>query len=199
MLMINTVVKKIKYIFILSVFLQACSLSRSSEEVDESDAVGQSYSKTIGNYTFKATPCNSNKLIAINYKDKLEAMSKSAVDSVIKEYNNYLCFIFEINIEGFDGDIVDYDEPNNEIDYTKKLNYYLFSMQNDFNIKDDKGKSSACIIYYFERLNELTRSNKFIVGFNNSVDNNFTFQYSPSLLKCGDINFNINKNHLALN
>lgn len=189
---------KIKYFFLLIVFLQACSLSRSSEETDESNG-GETYTKKIGMYSFKLTSCNANKLIAINYKNSLDTMSKSAADSIKKEYNNYMCFVLEINIDGFEGDIVDYDEPGIEIDYNKKLNYYLFNMQNDLMIKDDKGRSSACVIYYYERLNQLARSNKFIVGFNNTVEDNFTFQYTPSILKCGNINFNINKNHLALN
>ncbi|MDX2172815.1 MAG: hypothetical protein SFY56_06825 [Bacteroidota bacterium] len=182
------------YIIVVVILFQSCSLKKANKE--EYEYTGTSYSKNIGKYSFKLTPFDSKKLIALNYKDELERISNAEKDSIQKEYDNYLCFVLEITIDGYTGDIVDFEEQNMESDYNKRLNYFLTEMQNDLILKDSKGIDTPCNIYYFQRLSELAKTNKFIVGFSKPSSNEITFQYKNSLLKCGTINFSFNKNNI---
>ena len=174
-------------------------VSCSKDSPNDSTDSNNFYSKQIGIYTFISKPFNAEKLIKLNYKESFEKLSAETKDSIIKEYNNYMCFLFEIKIDGFTGDIVEYDEPKKESDYNKKLSYYLFEMQKDFSLKDSKGLETPCTIYYFERLSEIAKTNKFIVGFNKVNSDGITFEYNNQIINCGNIKFNIRSNQLALN
>lgn len=157
------------------------------------------YQKKIKQYTFILKPYNAEKLIAVNYRSDIDKYTKPQQDSIIKEYNDYLCFVLEVKIDGFTGDISQYEEPGKNSDVEKKSNYYLFEMQNNLKLKDDAGNETPCNIYYYERLSELARSNRFIIGFKKPKTENIRLEYDNPYFGCGKINFSINKQHLALN
>lgn len=193
-------VKKVsKYLFMMLIFISACSTNKSSNDSLDFIEDENLYMKNIKQYTFKLKPYNSGRLININYKEDINKLSKPQQDSIIKEYNDYLCFVFEIDIADFKGDISEYEEQGKDYDYNQKVNYYLFEMQNSFKLKDNNGVETPCVIYYFERLNEIAKTNRFIIGFKKPVNNEQRFEYENPYFNCGKINFSINKQHLALN
>jgi hypothetical protein len=188
-----------KYFFVFVVFISSCSTNKNSNDNNDFISDENLYLKTVKQYTFKLKPYSSNRLVNINYKEDINKFSKVQQDSIIKEYNSYLCFVFEIDIDDFKGDISDYEEPGKDFNYDQKVNYYLFEMQNSFKLKDSKGGETPCLIYYFERLNEIAKTNRFIVGFKKPKTEEQRFEYENPYFNCGKINFSINKQHLALN
>jgi hypothetical protein len=196
------VVKKVNScLLLLALFIGACSLNKNSNESADYIEAENLYQKKVKQYTFTLKPFSSEKLLATNYAETINTQSPAERDSIIAEYKNYLCFVFEIDIEGFHGDISDYEEPepSNEKNSESKVSYYLFNMQNDFKLKSNNGSESPCVIYYYERLNEIAKTNRFIVGFKKGTAHDYTFEYNNPYFNCGKINFSINQQHLALN
>lgn len=200
MLTINTVEKKvINYlgIFLLLVTAASCSMNKDTNGSMDYDAEKNIYSKRIGPYTFDLKPYSTGKLASINYEDK--TISRETKDTIVNDYNNFVCFVFEIGIDGFSESITDYDEPGKESDYDKKVNYYLFEMQNDLKLKNGKGLETPCTIYYHERMSGISKINRFIVGFRRTGTESLVFEYTNPYLNCGKVNISINEQHLALN
>ncbi len=194
-------VKKLNNLLVLltvCMLVLSCSLSRSADESTDYLEQDNLYQKKIKQYTFRLKPFDPMRLIKINYGDSINTFSKQAVDSIISEYKGYLCFVFEIDIDGFKGDIADY-ETGKPTDFEQRSSYYLFGMQNDFKLKDEKGMENPCLFYYYERLNEIARTNRFIIGFKNTNAPEVTVQYNNPYFNCGNINFSINTHHLAFN
>lgn len=185
--------------FLVGALLVSCSLNRDTSDVTTlfSDEDGV-YSKIIKEFGFKLIPYNSCKMAMINYGGAINDLSEVRRDSIFKEYDNYVCFLLEIDIKGFKGEMTDYDLPGKEVDYDDKVNYYLFGMQKDIKLKDAKGNEYPCIIYYHERLNELSKANRFLVGFNKPNSDEIFFEYENPFINCGKVKFNIEKQHLAL-
>lgn len=186
---------KIKYLIpiILAVLLN-CTARKTGESLDFDSDKGK-YIKKVKQYTFTLVPLNSEKLAAINYdQDVGEGEYR---DSITAQYSDFTCFMFEINIDGFTGDLSEYEEPGKEGNYNAKVNYYLFEMQRSLRLVNDKGIESPCSVYYFERLNELARKNRFMIGFKKPEGSNFVLEYNNPFFSCGKINIGINSYHLA--
>jgi hypothetical protein len=186
--------KAIKYLGILFVIISSCSVNKDPDGSTDFDEEKNVYFKKIGRYHFSLKPYSSDRLAAINYPGG----SGETRDSIIKDYNDFICFVFEIDIDGFSESITDYDEPGKESDYDEKVNYYLFGMQNDLKLADNKGFETPCTIYYHERTNEISKSNRFIAGFRRPKTEDLIFEYNNPYLNCGKVNISINKQHLAL-
>jgi hypothetical protein len=145
--------------------------------------------RKIREFSFSLKPFPSEHLAKINYD--FSKLSISEKDSVLAEYSEFTCFVFDINIDGFRGDICEYEEVKN-YNYDNVINYYLFDMQKNFSLLDNNGKSTPCSIYYFERLNELAHTNRFIIGFRKEKSETTTLEYENPYFNCGKINFEIN-------
>jgi hypothetical protein len=188
--------KMIKYWGTLLVIISACSVNRGSDGNLDYDQERNIYFKKIGQYAFSLKSYSSDKLAAVNYSE--DSISKDAKDSIIRDYDNFICFVFEIDIDGFRESIIDYDEPGKEFNYDEKVNYYLFNMQRNLKLKNGKGIETPCTIYYHERMNEISRTNRFIVGFKKIGTEDAIFEYTNPYLNCGKVNISINKKDLAL-
>lgn len=190
--------KNITNSVLIGLILSACSLSRdTSGSTLFNEDVGE-YFKSIKEFNFKLKPYNSSKMASINYGHAIENMASELKDSILNEYDNYLCFLLEIDIKGFTGEITDYDPIGKESDYDQKVNYYLFEMQHDLKLTDIKGSQYPCLIYFYERLSELNKANRFVIGFKKPSSNDICFEYDNPFINCGKIKFSIEKQHLAI-
>jgi hypothetical protein len=189
--------KVILYIIGAVLIIHGCSLKRTSDELN-AESLKDVYSKKVDQFEFRLVPFKTEKLFEVNYKDQ-ESLRQNEKDSILNEYSNYLCFVFEIKINGFEGDITEYGIPGENVDQTEKLNYYLFGMQKSLSLKDANGNESSCVIYYREQLNEIVKTNRFIVGFNKPSGKDVIFEYDNKLLNSDKIQINLNNHHLALN
>jgi hypothetical protein len=200
MLTINTVVKKINSLLLLAmILLTACKSSEDGFDSLDYKEKEEFYYKKVSQYGFRLKPFDPVRLMTVNYGDALNSFSKEKRDSISLEYKGYACFVFEIDVEGFTGDITDYESAANEATHEQKMNYYLFGMQNDFRLMNEKGIETPCIIYYYERLNEIAKTNRFIIGFKTPNQGGTSLEYNNPYLNCGKIKFSINKQHLAFN
>lgn len=178
-------------LMVLVLLLSFCSLKRGDSAKDSPALFSE---KKIGRYTFRIEPIPASKLIAIHYgKDKFQSLRSSERDSIVSEYEQYVCFLFEIEIDDYSGDIAEYEHPDVKMEMAKRLNYFLFDMQKDFSLLDNKGTVYPCRIYYFQRLSEMTKRNQFIVGFDKPVHSEvLSFQYENSALNCGPVKMILN-------
>lgn len=182
--------------------MSCCALKKGGEEgFDSLDYKEQEglYYKKVKQYGFRLKPFDPLRLMTINYGDTVNSFSKAKRDSIESEYKDYACFVFEIDIDGFNGDISEYDEPGKEEAQDQKMNYYLFGMQHNFRLISDKGDETPCIIYYYERLSEIAKTNRFIIGFKNPKQEEISLEYNNPYFSCGRIRFSINKQHLEIN
>jgi hypothetical protein len=198
------VARKINSLLLIlaTTLLTCCTLKKDSESGFDSLDYKKNedfYYKKVNQYGFRLKPFDPAKLMSINYGDTLNSFSREKRDSIELEYKSYTCFVFEIDIEGFTGDISDYETVTNEGTPGQKMNYYLFGMQSDFRLVNEKGAESPCIIYYYERLNEIAKTNRFIIGFTNPKQGDISLEYNNPYFNCGKIRFSINKQHLEFN
>lgn len=193
--------KRTNSLFFLLTLLtySSCSLNRTTNESTDYNEKNNFYSKKINQFTFILKPFGSEKLLDTNYDHNLGNQSETAKDSILNEYKEYMCFVFEIDIDGFHGDISDYEQHGKESDSEQRSNYYLFDMQHSFILVNEDSTEVPCQIYYYERLNEMAKINRFIVGFRNTKRRNVTFEYTNPYFNCGKIKFAINNQPLAYN
>lgn len=160
----------------------SCSNRRLSEE----KAV---YEKQLKQFNFKLSAVDPETLVKINYKN--QDLSKEETKKIMDEYKDYLCFRFEIKVDGFSEEITQYyDKYDNKADYDKLINYYLFEMQNDLYLVGDNSEKIPCSIYFFERNYDLTKSNRFMLVFKKfETKGKVTFTYDNKYLNIGKVNF----------
>ncbi|MBL7930626.1 MAG: hypothetical protein JNL60_01920 [Bacteroidia bacterium] len=162
-----------------------CSLRLAGERSNEKEFVGNVSQKEIGEFTFSLKPISSEKMFIINYGDTL---SNDTRETVLKEYDEFLCYVFEIDIKGFDGSISEYDILGKSSDYEKKNKYYLFDMQRDIKLTNAKGGEIPCSIFFQEQLNHIISSNRFIIGFRCRHAGDMILEYDNPYLNCGKVN-----------
>jgi hypothetical protein len=150
------------------------------------------YKKRIKQYKFLLRPLGTEDLVKINYKN--QDLSDDQLRELANEYKDYCCFKFEILVDGFNAEITEYyDKNDDKVNYEELVSYYLFGMQNDLKIFGADGNEMPCNIYFFERNYSLLKSNRFIIGFRKPAGENFTFSYNNTYLNIGKVNFLINK------
>jgi len=168
-------------------FLAACSRDNHPEN---------SLVKKAGAFTFMLRPYSSERLAAVNYANT--GLSQASRDSIIKEYDQFLCFVLEISIDGFGNSIENYSSgPAKELSYEKRSDYYLFGMQHDLKLLE-RDHETPCTIYYYERMNEITSANRFVIGFKKGGSAETVLEYNNPCLDCGKIRFHLDNSHLAI-
>jgi len=189
----NSKLKRFIYILPFALLMHGSCLKESNASLSNANALDDGvYQKQIKQFKFILQPISANELVKLNYKNK--ELNSSEIKEIEKAYSDFMCFKFEILIEGFNYEITEYYDKDEREDYDKLINYYLFEMQKDLKLNSSDGEEVTSSIYSFERNFELVKSNRFIIGFKKPKSQaEITFSYDNKYLNIGKVNFQINK------
>ena len=154
------------------------------------------YEKKIKEVNYKLKYI-SNEQMALQQITDLSTINQVKFDSIVRNYDSLLFFNLEINIDHFEGEILQYKlEGDADLSYSERLDYYAFKMQKDIHIVLNEKDTIPCVLYHFERNYGISPNSNFMIGFKTANLKNAVFVFENNYLKTGPIKFALQENTL---
>ena len=129
---------------------------------DESN--GLVSTKQVGNviYQLRYDPIN----LKILNKIKNRVLTEDEYNEEVNRYKGSQYFVFKIKLKNGNGDLLKYEAENGQ-QYSERVNYFSFQMQNDFYLMSGKD-SLKCKLFHFERSFDASPYCTFLLGFDSN-------------------------------
>jgi hypothetical protein len=124
-------------------------------------------------------------------EDKAAATNSEKLKGAMDNYKGFEYYTLRVKIDQPGKDVLSYDSKGAS-DYTERVQYYAFDMQNDIKLVSD-GDTLPCALYHYERNYNLTDFTNFMVSFPSPKDasKDRTFVYEDKYLGTGTIKLTI--------
>lgn len=151
------------------------------------------YTTKIDNVNFKLTYISKEEM-ALREVEDLSKMTQASFDSLVKAYDQLLMFNLEVEIDGFNEEMLHYKlDGNAEASFNERVQYYAFHMQKDIHLVLNEKDTIPCSMYHFERNYGISPKNNFMFGFNTATIKNAVVVYNNAYLTTGPVKFALNE------
>lgn len=185
--------------FIALAMFSSCRKSdQESYTISSSDDINEfvkeqketlTYEKKIKEVNYKLYYI-SNEQMALKQINDISKINQTQYDSIVRNYDSLLFFNLEIDIDNFNGELLQYKlDEDAEASYNDRVDYYAFRMQKNISIVLNERDTIPCMLYHFERNYGISPKSNFMIGFKTPSIKNAVFVYENKCLKTGPIKF----------
>ncbi len=185
--------------FFGSVFADAGKECEQMKPIDylaycENTANGLKLTREMGDFVFSAF-YQPISYLALNELKPLDTLTRTALESKVKEYGDMDYFSFKIQNTKSQGELLKI-ALRSESDYYARLEYLSFKMQQDFKLINGKDTLN-CAMYHFERIYGLAPYATFVLAFPKiNPKESLTFCFHDQLFNNGIIQLNFEQQQI---